>query len=984
MHPNLYKKISMKTNSPLKKTVICFIAVLFLFLINTINAQVSSAWIGGVDSDFYNVDNWNNPNIDFADAQNTTLTIGPGTPNDPIQTGGNASNLNYRPNYLNVYTGANATFNGTLTPWNNSYLNGSTTLNAPADLNFRSAVYLGKATNGIVNLNGGSLHSRYQFYIGYDTGGNGIVNVLGGILYVGTYLEVGTSPGGTNPTGVLTIDGGTVEVPLGVNIGTNGSIHIANLGALIITGDHTATMNNYISSGKITSPVSTTLAVTFDGSKTTVAISQNPNSLITEYANYIILDSGPLQARIDKSSGEIKSLKVNGIETVATSNPANSGRVGTYYDLTTSDTNGNFLYERFGGANFTIKEETEDYIDVSFKRDYAPGKGACDMDIHYVLKKNDTGIYTYSILTHKPEYPDFPLGSWRQVLWLGNDGTEYLTEKIYVTEKKNWEMPSLYDWSQSESSGIAEFSKLTTGVQAGQYDGKYEYCENLYDLPVYGHASDVNSIGTWAVFGNHEFFPAGPTSHDLNAAAGIIHIDMTNVHYNSRQTFIPNGEQWSKIYGPYLWYTSEKPTGDENWADAKARAEQDKAEWPFAWLTDTPEYPLADGRGNITGNFSITDSEKPEMDGNNAWIGVTELSDRSDGDWQFEDKNYQYWVKTDASGNFDIEHIRPGTYTLFAFKDGEIDEYRMENVTVTAGETTNLGNLNWTIPRNNGNLVWEIGVPNRTTKEFKFGDLTEGYESGDLVYSEGYCEYSFKDYFTNPIEYNVADKNWPDALPYAHTKYIKSDGNRDAWNWNLNFELTGNIPLTGSAKFTVAFASADYAQLWLYANGQTIYQTFLNGVPAGGNALVRQSNHAKYGIQVFDIPYNKLKIGQNTITLLMPSNQNPSHLMYDYISLEGNLTATLETNDFDKNDMGINIFPNPASDVINVKIENENFNSLTLSVYDLLGNQIIKTTPVKSISNTYTIAIKNKLVSGMYIVKVDSAKGNYTSKIVVK
>lgn len=37
----------------------------------------------------------------------------------------------------------------------------------------------------------------------------------------------------------------------------------------------------------------------------------------------------------------------------------------------------------------------------------------------------------------------------------------------------------------------------------------------------------------------------------------------------------------------------------------------------------------------------------------------------------------------------------------------------------------------------------------------------------------------------------------------------------------------------------------------------------------------------------------------------MPSNQNPSHLMYDYISLEGNLEAILGTNDFDKNDIGI-------------------------------------------------------------------------------
>lgn len=96
------------------------------------------------------------------------------------------------------------------------------------------------------------------------------------------------------------------------------------------------------------------------------------------------------------------------------------------------------------------------------------------------------------------------------------------------------------------------------------------------------------------------------------------------------------------------------------------------------------------------------------------------------------------------------------------------------------------------------------------------------------------------------------------------------------------------------------------------------------------------------------------------------------------------MTATLGPHDFYNNDMGIKIFPNPASESIHVKIENENFDSLTLSVYDLLGKQLIKITPTKSISNTYSIAIKNKLVSGMYIVKIDTEKGNYTSKIVVK
>jgi hypothetical protein len=941
----------MKTNALIKKYTVYLIALLFLSLINTINAQVSSAWIGSIDSDFYNVNNWNNTNIDFANAQSTTLTIGPGIPNNPIQEGGNGGNLNYRPNYLNIYAGSNITFNGVLIPWNNTYMNGIVTLNEPADINFRSAVYLAKDANGTLNINGGNINSKNQFYIGYGTTGNALVNVLGGGLSTESYLEVATN--GTS-TGILNISGGTVTVAVGINIGSNGSINISDLGALIVTGDHTVKLNDYISTGNITSPVGTNLAVTFDGTRTTVAISQDPTRLIKEFASYIILDNGILQARIDKASSNIESLKVNGVETLATSNPANSGRVGTYYDFT-----GSYGFDKISGTVFSIKEETDDFIDVSFKRTYSDGiyLAPCDADIHYVLKKNDKALYNYSILHHKPEYPSFDLGSWRQVIWIANDGTNYLTEKIYVTDTKKWQMPSVYDFSQASSTGIPEIVKLNTGVRAGEYDGKYQFSENYMDLSTWGHASDVNNIGSWAVTGSHEYFPGGPTSHDLNAAAGIIHVLLTNVHYNSKEFVIPQGEDWSKIYGPFLIYTSEESTGDANWADAKLRAEQERSEWPYSWLTNTPEYPLSDGRGNIVGNFSITDPAKPEIDGSNAWIGVTQLNSASGGDWQFESKSYQYWVKTDASGNFDIQHIRPGTYTLFAFKDGEIDEYRMDNVTVTAGGINNLGNINWTIPRNSGNLVWEIGVPNRTSEEFKFGD----YE-----YCEGFTEYTFENNFPNPIEYNVADKNWSDVIPYAHTKYIRSNGNRDAWHWNFNFELTGSIPTTGNAKLTIAFASADYSQFWLYANGSTIYQTYLNSVPTGGNALIRQSNHAKYGIQTFNIPYNKLKIGQNTLTFLMPSNQNPSHLMYDYIGLEGNLTAVLSTDDFDLNKT-VKAFPNPSSGLFEISLP-KNFSEVKTELYSLNGALISKQNHIVN-QDKINLNISNK-PAGIYFLRV--------------
>jgi len=55
----------------------------------------------------------------------------------------------------------------------------------------------------------------------------------------------------------------------------------------------------------------------------------------------------------------------------------------------------------------------------------------------------------------------------------------------------------------------------------------------------------------------------------------------------------------------------------------------------------------------------------------------------------------------------------------------------------------------------------------------------------------------------------------------------------------------------------------------------------------GGNALLRQTNHAKYSVQYVAVPAARLKAGTNTITLVMPSvDAVGNHLMYDYLNLE--------------------------------------------------------------------------------------------------
>ena len=946
-HPSLNTQ-TVKKNLPRKRQSFCMVAILFFSILNTSFSQTYN-WVGGVSTDFYNAANWDNTTLTYTDLQSFTFVIGVGTPNNLIHVGGSASDITKRPGRFNTSATANVVLKGNLIPWNSDYLNGTITLEAPANVNIRSNVYLGQGTNAIFNINGGAFSNRFALHIGNGLNGNATANINSGAVYVGTNLEVGTGTG--NPTGNLNITGGAVNVPAAVNIGTNGHIYISGIGLLVVTGDKQSVLQGYINTGKITCQTGKTLAVTYDGAKTTVSIPQNPNSMLTEYPTYVVLKNGIIEAKIEKSTSNLMSMKINGVETLYQSNA--TSRKGGYYDFVTSQG-----FEQISGATFSIKEETADYIDISLFRPYTPGTNVtrCDVDIHYVLKKGDAGLYTYSILKHKATYPDFDLGSWRQVLWIDNT----VTDRICVNDLKTWEMPQPTDtWSPTS---IAEIIKIESGVRAGKYDGKYQFSEALYSLKAYGHSTNKNSLGIWAVTGNHEYFSGGPTSQDLNSAAGIIHILMNGVHYNSIGFQVPQGEEWSKIYGPYLIYANQKSTASANWDDAKARAAQDAAEWPFSWLTNTPEYPLAAGRGNITGNFSITDPSKSEVNGGAAWIGVTKLSSDSGGNWQFEEENYQYWVQTDASGNFNIKNVRPGTYTLFAYKDGTTGEYRQETVVVTAAATTNIGNINWAIPRANGKLIFEIGVPNRTAEEYKFGDFD---------YCEGFVEKKFATTFSNPIEYNTEDKNWATALPYVQSGYFNTDGTRSLWDWNINFTLTGTIPTTGNAKLTIAYASSDHAQNWIFINGTRVTPSSGYYPPnGGGNAFLRQSNHAKYGLATFDIPYNKLKTGKNTLKLQMPSTSSGSnHVMYDYISLEGDLsTLGVASNTITAD--AVRAYPNPTKGIFEIALP-LSLEDATIELYTI-NMQLIskKTYPVNN--GKVELNIENQ-ANGVYFAKVGIA-----------
>ncbi|GAB3648453.1 hypothetical protein GCM10028791_12240 [Echinicola sediminis] len=906
--------------------------MLLLWLPGTLVAQTLH-WKGEADTDFWNAANYASGTAPGGGAE---VNIGPGNPYNPIFTGNSNRNRFSR---INTLEGGELTVDGLLMSWGSDVLNGTVIVNDGRELNVRSHGYIGKEGNGRVEVRGGSFYTRQNLYLGYGAGGNGTLYIEDGVVQPGEYFFIGEG-------------------------GAQGNVILKGAAQLKLRGDMQAQVASWVDQGTIAPERSfDQLVWEYDAgaNRTIISIYQDPNSLLKEYPNEIVLENDYVHARIIKRNAHISSYQLKGREMAG----------DIYFSM-----DGGSNYTQPSSCEYSIKEWNEDFVDISLKSKWEPGRRsqAVDIDIHYVLERDGQGVYTYAILNHPEDYPSTGFSEWRMVWKLDQDQVEY----ICVDSLRHWEMPNSFDYANATPTGIPEITKINTGVRAGKYDCKYDFNVEYWNIGTYGHASKKNDIGSWLVFGGYDYFNDGPTKQDLSSASGIIHVHFGMNHYHGSSTSLESGEKWSKIYGPYKLYLNDGQGSVESlWEDAKAQAKEEEAKWPYAWLTDTPEYPLAGGRGTVSGTFSIEDPFLPDVTGGGALVGLAQHE--PEGNWQFESKNYQYWVKADATGNFEIPHVRPGVYTLYAFSDGAVGEYKLGNVRVEAGQSTDLGGLKWDIPREKGSLIWEIGVPDRTAREFFHGN----------DYFQGYLWTTFAEDFSNPLEYTVGESDWSRDWNYAHNGYLKDD-EWQRWNWNVNFDIKGKMA-EGEATLTIAFAGAHYARMEVFVNDDELLERFYPS-HARGNALLREGIHGKYAVYEVKIPVEKLKKKGNTITIAQGrSDGGADHAMYDYLSLEVPMISNnyetpivLGTNGNEKEDNASRIYPNPTAGQFTLDFGQEIKEDALVEIADHQSGQVLLRKEIKGEWSSRQLELDcSGFSNGIYLVRLITADKIEVNKLIV-
>ncbi|GLT60574.1 hypothetical protein SLA2020_333350 [Shorea laevis] len=646
-------------------------------------------------------------------------------------------------------------------------------------------------------------------------------------------------------------------------------------------------------------------AMSTEGSRRSAAAPSPPVQLSVQ-DKYVVIGNGIVQVTISKPEGNITGIQYNGIDNLLEVENEEPNR--GYWDLVwnvegSKGTKGKM--EWLEGKKFQVIVENENQVEISFTRMWDPsleGRVApLNIDKRFVMLRDSSGLYTYGTYEHLEGWPAFNIDRSRIAFKLRKDKFHYMA----VADNRQRYMPRPEDRLPYRSQQLA-YPEAVILVDplgkefTGEVDDKYQYsCETQNNM-VHGWICNEPPVGFWQITPSNEFRTAGPVKQYLTSHVGPTTLAVLHgVHYAGEELIIRFGpkEAWKKVFGPIFVYLNSSSSGGDPisllWNDAKKQLMSEVQSWPYNFPA-SEDFLRSDKRGTVSGRLLVKDSfvSGENIPANGAYVGLAPPGDV--GSWQREVKGYQFWTRADADGYFSIRNVRIGDYNLYAWVHGFIGDYRNDKVTtITPGYEIHMGDIVYKPPRY-GPTLWEIGIPDRSAREFYVPDpitkyinklyvnhpdrfrqyglwerYAELYPAGDLVYTVGTSDYK-KDWF------------------FAQVTRKKPDNTYEGTTWQIKFKLEhGN--LSGTYKLRLALASAHAAELQVRVNDPLANpRLFTSGEIGKDNAIARHGIHGIYWLFSVDVPSNLLWKGDNTIFLTQPRNQSPFQgIMYDYIRLEG-------------------------------------------------------------------------------------------------
>jgi rhamnogalacturonan endolyase len=511
------------------------------------------------------------------------------------------------------------------------------------------------------------------------------------------------------------------------------------------------------------------------------------------------------------------------------------------------------------------------------------GSAICDIEVRYALGREDSGLYTYSIFEHKADYPPTSIGEARFCVKLNDAVFDWMT----VDANRNMKMITTYDWNHGTVMNMKEARRMNSGLYKGQVEHKYDYSAVQFETPAWGWSGTTAHVGLWFINPTIEYLSGGPTKVELFA-----HRDATfgtdpnapapptllnywrGSHYGGSSCVIQQGENWTKVIGPFLIYCNAGESPDAMWKDALSRAASESRAWPYPWVRGV-DYPQKEQRAVVTGQLILTDPSLPQANMSHVLVGLAapdyQIAGRRGGatnvDWQLDAKHYQFWARGDDQGRFTIPNVRPGTYTLHAIADGVLGEYARADIRIEPSMHLDLGRLEWT-PVRYGPQLWEIGIPNRCACEFLHGDH---YWQWGL-----YNDYP-KD-FPSDVNFTIGKSDFRKDWNYCQCPRADRP---DGTTWSVTFDLPQ--AQQGRAILRLAFAATSARSLHVTMNDKDAGDV----IGLTDTATIRRDGIRGYWYER-DVTFDAslMRQGSNVLKLTIPPGNPMNGIEYDYIRLE--------------------------------------------------------------------------------------------------
>ncbi|SLM61960.1 polysaccharide lyase family protein [Dickeya aquatica] len=399
------------------------------------------------------------------------------------------------------------------------------------------------------------------------------------------------------------------------------------------------------------------------------------------------LDNGVLKVRLgaDGSAQEVWKGGVNLITRLS----------GAARD---PDKNRSFYLDYYsGGVNEFVPErvsvisQTPDQVHLAYIDDQ---NGKLRLEYHFIMRSNVSGIYSYVVAANTGSTP-VTVSELRNV---------YRFDASRLNELFNGvrqDTPRLY----SELEALPKVQDETWQLPDGNIYSKYDFAGYQRATRYWGLG---NGYGAWLVPASHEYYSGDALKQELLVHQDAIILNyLTGSHFGTPDMVAQPG--FEKLYGPWLLYINQG-SDRELLADARRRAEHERANWPYKWMDDT-RYP----------QHRATVSGKVQTRAPHALVTLNSSSEDAD----IQTLGYLYHTRTNRDGQFTLHDVPAGEYRLSVYADGgtEVGLLAQQAVHIDAGRVT----LDPIATRPDEPLVWAIGQADRKAGEFRFGDRLRQY-----------------------------------------------------------------------------------------------------------------------------------------------------------------------------------------------------------------------------------------------------------------